>query len=58
MLKTIIGILKWKSRMKKLAKKTSFTKEWWSEAADALEFLPKEERQGFLDGYISTMLQF
>ena len=57
MLKAIIGMIKWKGRMKKLAKMPAYSDSWWKECADALLFLPENQREGFLNSYISSMIQ-
>ena len=57
MLKAIIGMIKWKGRMKKLAKQPAYTKSWWKECSDSLLFLPEEQREDFLNSYISTAIQ-
>ncbi|MFA0815165.1 MAG: hypothetical protein ACC608_05205 [Anaerofustis sp.] len=58
MLKVIIGIVKWKSKMKKLAKQKAYTDQWWNEVSNSLVFLPPEQRSSFFNAYINTMLQF
>ena len=57
MIKEIIGMIRWKSRMKKLQKQEPYTDEWWNEVIDSLEFLPKEAREGFVESFVGTTLQ-
>lgn len=57
-LKAIIGMSKWKKTMKKLAKEKAYTPEWWKACEECIEFLPEEERAGFLDSFVSAMLGF
>ena len=57
-IKAIIGMGKWKKRMNKLDTQKSFTDEWWNEVVDSVEFLPKEEREGFVDSFLRAMLGF
>ena len=45
-------MINWISRMQKLEDETPFTDEWWHECADALEMLPKEHREGFMDTFV------
>ncbi len=57
MIKAAAGMMKWKNRMKKLENDPSYTDEWWQECAEALEFLPEAEREGFIDTFINLMIQ-
>lgn len=57
-IKAIIGMGRWKKRMKALAGKPSYTEEWWEEVVDSVEFLPKEDREDFVDSYVRAMLGF
>ena len=58
MIKAILGIIKWKKRMSKLATKPSYTEEWWKELADSCEFMPENERKGFVDSFVALTLHF
>lgn len=57
-IKAIIGMGKWKKRMKKLEAQPAYTPEWWKECEEALEFLPPEGRKPFLDKFVYSMLGF
>ena len=52
MLKALIGMLKWKIRMKKLEKMEPFTDQWWKEMEDSLVFVPPEMRSVMFNGMI------
>ena len=58
MIKALIGMMKWKKRMKKLQSVEPFTNEWWKECEDSLEFLPEAERNGFIQSFVNHMLSF
>lgn len=58
MIKAIIGMIKWKIRMKKLEKETVYSEKWWKEVQESVLFLPENQRKGFVDSFISTMVQF
>ena len=53
----LIGIIKWKLRMNKLKKTDIFTEEGWKACVDALQFFPEDQRQGFMEQYVSVVLQ-
>ena len=57
-IKALIGMSHWKKRMKKLQSQTPYTEEWWAEVIDSAEFLPKEQRRGFVNKFISTLINF
>ncbi len=57
-LKAIIGMGRWKKRMKALEKKEAYTDEWWDEVVDSVEFLPEEGRADFVDSYVRALLGF
>ena len=56
--KMLIGMNHWKKRMKKLADSPAYTDEWWHEVIDSVEFMPPEERKGFVNQFVSTMINF
>lgn len=58
MIKALIGMSHWKKRMKALASKPAYTDEWWAEVVDSVEFMPPEARAGFVNNFISTMINF
>ena len=57
-IKAMIGMSHWKKRMKKLSSKPAYTDEWWAEVADSCEFMPENEREGFVRQFINTMMNF
>ena len=56
MLNAIIGMLKWKIRMKKLKNMQPYTEEWWNEMFDALQFVPEQARERMMNGFIQLAL--
>ncbi len=54
----LIGMSHWKKRMNKLADKEAYTKEWWDEVIDSVEFMEESERKGFVNQFVSTMINF
>ena len=56
MLNAIIGMIKWKIRMKKLKNMQPYTKEWWNEMFDALQFVPEQARERMMNGFIQLAL--
>lgn len=57
-IKAIIGMGRWKKRMKMLENEEAYTDEWWNEVVDSVEFLPVEGREEFVDSYVRAMLGF
>ncbi len=57
-IKALIGMMRWKSRMKKLADKPAYTDAWWAEVIDSCEFLPEEARRDFVNKFVSSMIIF
>jgi hypothetical protein len=55
--KVLIGFIKWKLIMKKLGKVQPYTDEWWQKCADALQFLPENDRVAFLNTFVAMMVQ-
>lgn len=56
MLNAIIGMIKWKIRMKKLKNMQPYTEEWWNEMFDALQFVPEQARERMMNGFIQLAL--
>ena len=58
MIQMLIGISHWKKRMKKLASQEPYTKEWWDEVIDSVEFMEGPAKKGFVNSFVSTMINF
>ena len=58
LIKAIIGMGKWKKTMKKMADQKAYTPQWWDQCEKCIAFLPEEERKGFLDSFVNSMLGF
>ena len=56
MIKAIVGMIKWKIRMKKLKDMQPYTEEWWNAMFDALQFVPEEARERMMNGFIQLAL--
>lgn len=52
MIKTIIGMMKWKRLMKKYRDMPPYTDEWWALMRDSLLFLPENQRQMIIDSIV------
>ena len=57
MIKALICMNHWKKRMKKLASKPAYTKEWWDEIQNSIEFVPEDDRAALVRTFVEMAIQ-